>query len=390
MRERVAARAAGRGVPLPATATPATPTPRRARYADLLRAHPLDLCCLGIGENGHLAFNDPPVADFDDPLDVKVVALEAASRRQQVGGGPLRDDRRRADARDHGDDPRAPPRAARARDRARGAQGRSPCRPRSRARSRPRALRRSSARSRTRRCTSMPSRRRSLATVSSTERRSVASDDARYAQVLRVPERGRAAPPAAAAARRHRHHGRSAISLSVRAAPRARAVGRVPPRSGRRRRPLARDRRRPGRPRRARSRGSRCASTSGSGRSSTRSRSAWSPTSALVLDPEPHLVAVRIPLLVGRADRVRARRRPLHRRRAGARPPRRAHDRDRGPRVPAVGGAHRARVQRAGRGCPARRATSASAPSLIAFSLGPLTHAGLRRFHLPVPTTRPR
>jgi glucosamine-6-phosphate deaminase len=57
------------------------------RYAGRLRAHPLDLCCCGIGENGHLAFNDPPVADFDDPLDVKVVALEPASRRQQVAEG---------------------------------------------------------------------------------------------------------------------------------------------------------------------------------------------------------------------------------------------------------------------------------------------------------------
>jgi glucosamine-6-phosphate deaminase len=57
------------------------------RYADLLRAHPLDLCCCGIGENGHLAFNDPPVADFDDLHDVKVVPLEPASRRQQVGEG---------------------------------------------------------------------------------------------------------------------------------------------------------------------------------------------------------------------------------------------------------------------------------------------------------------
>jgi glucosamine-6-phosphate deaminase len=57
------------------------------RYADLLRRHPLDLCCLGIGENGHLAFNDPPVADFADPLDVKVVELEAACRRQQVNEG---------------------------------------------------------------------------------------------------------------------------------------------------------------------------------------------------------------------------------------------------------------------------------------------------------------
>jgi glucosamine-6-phosphate deaminase len=57
------------------------------RYESLLRAHPLDLCCCGIGENGHLAFNDPPVADFDDPRAVKIVALELASRRQQVGEG---------------------------------------------------------------------------------------------------------------------------------------------------------------------------------------------------------------------------------------------------------------------------------------------------------------
>jgi len=57
------------------------------RYTDLLALYPLDLCCLGIGENGHLAFNDPPVADFADPRDVKVVELEAACRRQQVNEG---------------------------------------------------------------------------------------------------------------------------------------------------------------------------------------------------------------------------------------------------------------------------------------------------------------
>ena len=62
-----------------------------ARYTDLLRGHPLDLCCLGIGENGHLAFNDPPVADFDDPLDVKVVELDAGCRRQQVNEGHFSD-----------------------------------------------------------------------------------------------------------------------------------------------------------------------------------------------------------------------------------------------------------------------------------------------------------
>ena len=61
------------------------------RYAELLRSHPLDLCCLGIGENGHLAFNDPPVADFDDPADVKVVELDDACRRQQVGEGHFPD-----------------------------------------------------------------------------------------------------------------------------------------------------------------------------------------------------------------------------------------------------------------------------------------------------------
>jgi glucosamine-6-phosphate deaminase len=62
-----------------------------ARYAALLTRHPLDLCCLGIGENGHLAFNDPGVADFDDPLDVKVVELETPCRQQQVNEGHFPD-----------------------------------------------------------------------------------------------------------------------------------------------------------------------------------------------------------------------------------------------------------------------------------------------------------
>jgi glucosamine-6-phosphate deaminase len=57
------------------------------RYAGLLRAQPIDLCCLGVGENGHLAFNDPPVADFDDPHAVKIVKLDHACRMQQVGEG---------------------------------------------------------------------------------------------------------------------------------------------------------------------------------------------------------------------------------------------------------------------------------------------------------------
>ena len=65
----------------------ATPQAECRRYSDLLRQYPLDLCCLGVGENGHLAFNDPPVADFADPSDVKVVELEAACRLQQVNEG---------------------------------------------------------------------------------------------------------------------------------------------------------------------------------------------------------------------------------------------------------------------------------------------------------------
>jgi glucosamine-6-phosphate deaminase len=43
--------------------------------------------CAGIGENGHLAFNDPPVADFLDPVDIKPVRLDEPCRRQQVNDG---------------------------------------------------------------------------------------------------------------------------------------------------------------------------------------------------------------------------------------------------------------------------------------------------------------
>lgn len=58
-----------------------------ARYTDLLKAQPIDLCCLGIGENGHLAFNDPPVADFNDPHFVKLVKLDDDCKMQQVKEG---------------------------------------------------------------------------------------------------------------------------------------------------------------------------------------------------------------------------------------------------------------------------------------------------------------
>jgi glucosamine-6-phosphate deaminase len=58
-----------------------------ARYADLLRAAPIDITFIGFGENGHIAFNDPGVADFNDPLAVKRVRIDERCRRQQVGEG---------------------------------------------------------------------------------------------------------------------------------------------------------------------------------------------------------------------------------------------------------------------------------------------------------------
>ena len=56
-------------------------------YAELLKKYPIDLILLGIGENGHLAFNDPAVADFNDPKMVKIVELDDVCRQQQVNDG---------------------------------------------------------------------------------------------------------------------------------------------------------------------------------------------------------------------------------------------------------------------------------------------------------------
>jgi glucosamine-6-phosphate deaminase len=57
------------------------------RYASLLSAAPIDVVCLGVGENGHVAFNDPPVADFADPAPIKEVVLDRSCREQQVHDG---------------------------------------------------------------------------------------------------------------------------------------------------------------------------------------------------------------------------------------------------------------------------------------------------------------
>jgi glucosamine-6-phosphate deaminase len=59
------------------------PDAAAAEYARLLDEAPIDIVCLGIGANGHLAFNDPP-ADLNDSASVKIVALDDACRQQQV------------------------------------------------------------------------------------------------------------------------------------------------------------------------------------------------------------------------------------------------------------------------------------------------------------------
>lgn len=56
-------------------------------YEQLLHSYPADVCAMGIGENGHVAFNDPPYADFDDPVWVKAVQIDDISRQQQVNEG---------------------------------------------------------------------------------------------------------------------------------------------------------------------------------------------------------------------------------------------------------------------------------------------------------------
>ncbi len=63
------------------------PDQEACRYSRLLAEAPIDIVCMGIGENGHIAFNDPHVADFNDPLKVKKVDLDEVCRMQQVHDG---------------------------------------------------------------------------------------------------------------------------------------------------------------------------------------------------------------------------------------------------------------------------------------------------------------
>jgi len=63
------------------------PSQECERYTKLLEENPVDIVCMGIGENCHIAFNDPHVADFNDPVAVKIVDLDLTSRNQQVNDG---------------------------------------------------------------------------------------------------------------------------------------------------------------------------------------------------------------------------------------------------------------------------------------------------------------
>lgn len=63
------------------------PEKEAERYGKLLKDNPTDIVVMGIGENGHIAFNDPPVADFNDSNVVKPVKLDEICRQQQVNDG---------------------------------------------------------------------------------------------------------------------------------------------------------------------------------------------------------------------------------------------------------------------------------------------------------------
>lgn len=63
------------------------PQEKMDRYTAILNEHKIDIVFMGIGENGHIAFNDPHVADFNDPLKIKMVDLDLKCRQQQVNDG---------------------------------------------------------------------------------------------------------------------------------------------------------------------------------------------------------------------------------------------------------------------------------------------------------------
>lgn len=86
LKERFAARVSGLKSFHYVNGSTADPREECARLGELIRAHPIDVACIGIGENGHLAFNDPP-ADFETEEPYLIVTLDEACRKQQLGEG---------------------------------------------------------------------------------------------------------------------------------------------------------------------------------------------------------------------------------------------------------------------------------------------------------------
>lgn len=66
---------------------PLTPEKECERYTKLIANNHPDIVCMGIGENTHIAFNDPHVANFQDPEKVKMVSLDEQCKQQQVNDG---------------------------------------------------------------------------------------------------------------------------------------------------------------------------------------------------------------------------------------------------------------------------------------------------------------
>ncbi len=86
LRERVMERLPVKPTFVEVVGDAADPVAETVRLGELIARHPVDVCFAGIGENGHLAFNDPP-ADFDTEAPYLVVNLDEACRRQQLGEG---------------------------------------------------------------------------------------------------------------------------------------------------------------------------------------------------------------------------------------------------------------------------------------------------------------
>jgi glucosamine-6-phosphate deaminase len=86
LEERLLARLPVRPTFVPVDGEAADLSAEIERLGGLIRRHPIDVCFAGIGENGHLAFNDPP-ADFETEAPYLVVELDEACRRQQLGEG---------------------------------------------------------------------------------------------------------------------------------------------------------------------------------------------------------------------------------------------------------------------------------------------------------------